>query len=485
MRPFRALRTLAAGALTAGVAAAPARADVTLALTHVTVVDVRGGGVKRDVTLLIDGGTISAIVKGKTKSPAGATVLDARGKFVIPGLWDMHYHFDDSRPGPREYDMLVANGVLGIRDMGDKPETIFPAREETASGRVLGPRIVACGPIIDGPSPANPPLSVAVTGPEDGREAVEKIKAMGADCIKVHDGVPREAYLAIADEARRAGLPLVGHVPVRVRVREATNAGQRTIEHQLGLRGLSTVEDEIMERERTHDVFAEAMKSGNFALIPENIAEKGNDVLDHLDDALTHDLFRTFARNGTFLCPTLVTDRSLTFVDDLFAKGDPRDRYMPAAQREWWDPKKRMLTRYRTPAYIEFRKRQFAATLRLLPVAWRDGVKLLAGTDSTLPFVYPGFSLHDELALFVQAGLTPLEALKTATVNAASALGLAADTGAVEPGKRADLVLLDANPLDRIENVDRIFAVVRHGSVVGRSALDELLRAAEQSAQAP
>src|SRR5262249_24820975 len=150
--------------------------------------------------------------------------------------------------------------------------------------------------------------------------------------------------------------------------------------------------------------------------------------------------FRTLARNGTRLCPTLVTDRALTFVDDLNARHDPRERYIPAKQREWWDPQRGMLTRYRTPAYIAFRKRQFAMTLRLIPVAQRDGVRFLAGTDSTLPFVYPWFSLHDELQLFVQAGLSPLQALQTATLNPATMLGLLRATGTVEAGKDADLV---------------------------------------------
>src|SRR5262249_48523677 len=168
--------------------------------------------------------------------------------------------------------------------MGDKPETIFPARQATASGAALGPRIVACGPILDGPNPTNPPLSVAVSGPDDGRKAVDDLRGMGSDCVKVHDGVPLDAYQAIAAEAKKVGLPLYGHVPVRVRVRDATNAGQRSIEHQLGLRGCSTVEDAIMERERTHDIFAEAMRTQNYVLIPESIAAKGNEILDHIDE---------------------------------------------------------------------------------------------------------------------------------------------------------------------------------------------------------
>jgi hypothetical protein len=482
---IRFLRFLAASWVLACLVGADAIADSTLALTHANVVDVRTGKVKKNVTVIVDDGKITDIRLSGRSAPNGAVVLDAKGKFVIPGLWDMHYHFEQSNPGFREYNMLLANGVLGIRDMGDKPEKIFPARQATASGAILGPRIVACGPIIDGPQPTNPPLSVSVTGPNDAREIVHKIKAMGSDCIKVHDGVPLDAYLAIADEAKKVGLPLVGHIPVRVRIREATNAGQRTIEHELGLRGASTVEDEIMEMERTNDIFAEAMRTKNFKLIPESLAKKGNYLLDHLDDARMHDLFRTFARNQTYLCPTLVAGRGLTFVDDLNKQDDPRMKYIPSGQREWWNPQRGMLTRYRTPAYIAFRKRQYETTLQLIPVAYRDGVRFLTGTDSTLPFVYPGFSVHEEMSLFVKAGLTPLQALQAATINPAILLGLDQSAGAVDTGKSADLVLLDANPLIDIKNTTSIFAVVVHGKLLKRTDLDEMLRAAEDAAKAP
>ncbi|MCI0348917.1 MAG: amidohydrolase family protein, partial [Acidobacteriales bacterium] len=303
------------------------------------------------------------------------------------------------------------------------------------------------------------------------------------DCVKAHDGVPLDAYLAIADEVKKVNLPLVGHVPVRVRTLQATHAGQRSLEHQIGLRGASAVEDEVMESEKTNDVFAEAMRTKNFALIPESIAKKGNYLLDHFSDQRARDLYRAFARNGTYLDPTLVTDRALTFVDDISKEEDPRLKYIPATQRQWWNPERGMLTRYRTPPYVAFRKRQFEKTLQQIPVAQRLGVRFLAGTDTTLPFIYPGFSVHDELALFVRAGLTPLEALQTATINPARFLGLEQSLGTVQAGKLASLLLLDADPLKDIHNTTRISAVVIHGKLLRRSDLDEMLKAAEAAAR--
>ena len=467
------------------IPAAAASAETPLVLTHVNVVDVVRGRIQHDVTLVIVDGRISEIQQRghrNKKLPSGATLIDGSGKFVIPGLWDMHYHFE-GEPGIREFNLLIANGVLGVRNMGGVAQEVFGARRLTASGEALGPQIVACGPIVDGPSPTNPPISVSVRDAEEARRTVQSLKAMGADCVKVHDGVPLDAYLAIVEETKKVGLPLVGHVPVRVRTLQATKAGQRSIEHQIGLRGASTVEDDVMESEKTEDVFAEAMRTKNFRLIPESIAKKGNYILDHLSDQRANELYRAFARNGTYLVPTLVTDRALTFVDEISKKTDPRLNYMPATQREWWNPERGMLTRYRTPAYIAFRKRQFEKTLQQIPVAHRLGVRFLAGTDTTLPFVYPGFSVHDELALFVQAGLTPLEALQTATLNPARFLGLEESIGTVQPRRLASLVLLDADPLKDIHNTTKISAVIIRGKLLNRSDLEGLLKTAEVAAR--
>lgn len=431
---------------------------------------------------MVRDGTIADVRRARRqeKFPDGATIVDASGKFLIPGLWDMHAHIRDPE---REFPMLIANGVLGVRDMGGVPERIFLQRELVAGGAVLGPRIVACGPIVDGPQPSNPPISMAVRDADDARRAVQSLKNMGADCVKVHDRVPREAYFAIAEEARKVGLPLVGHVPVSVCTMDATNAGQRSIEHQIGLRGASAAEAEVMQAEAAHDVIAEATRTGDFSLIPEAIAKRGDRLLDSFDLQRAQDLYRAFAKNGTYLVPTLVTQHSLTFVDDLSTKDDPRLQYIPASEKEYWRPEKGMLTRYRTPAYIAYRKREFAKTLEQIPVAQRAGVSFLAGTDMWLPYVYPGFSSHDEMALFVRAGLTPTEALRTATINPARFLGLDNRTGSIQRGKTANFVLLDADPLEDIANTNAISAVVVNGRLLRRSDLDGMLQAAAAAAR--
>jgi imidazolonepropionase-like amidohydrolase len=456
-----------------------------IVLANVRIVDVTRGEVLSAGTVVVRAGKIAEIRSGERgyrhETRPGSVVLDASGMFLIPGLWDMHAHIRDPE---REFRMLVANGVLGIRDMGGEPEKIFRWREQAASGALQGPRIVACGPIVDGPEPSNPPISVVVRDAAEGRAIVEKLKTMGADCVKVHDRVPLDAYRAIADQARRSGLPLVGHIPVRVPTLAAVEAGQRSVEHQIGLRGASLAEREVMEAEAKQNVIAEAMKKGDFSLIPEAIARKGSLLLDRFDSRRAQELYRAFVKHGTYLDPTLVTQYALTFVDELSRREDPRMKYIPAAEREYWKPEKGMLTRYRTPAYIAYRKREFAKTLEQIPVARRAGVSFVAGTDMWLPYVYPGFSTHDEMALFVQAGLSPIEALRTATLNPARLLRLESSTGSIRTGMAADLVLLAADPLKDIANTKKIAAVILRGKLLRRADLDELLREAEAAAKA-
>jgi hypothetical protein len=224
------------------------------------------------------------------------------------------------------------------------------------------------------------------------------------------------------------------------------------------------------------------MRTGNFSMIPENIADKGAKILDHFDPQRADELYRAYARNGTYVDPTLVTEYALTYIDDLATRDDPRSRYIPASMRRSWLPSNGMLTRYRTPAYIAYRKRELAKTMEQIPVAQRAGVTFVAGTDMSIPYVYPGFSVHDELGLFVQAGLTPAEALRTATINAARLVGREASTGSIAPGKNADLVLLDSDPLADIANTKKIRAVIQGGKLLDRAVLDGLLAEAERAA---
>jgi len=445
-----------------------------LAITHVTIIDPGVGKPQPDMTILVRGHDITVVGRAKQVTiPASAKVIDGTGKFVIPGLWDMHSHFRDAG---RDLKMDIANGVLGTRNMGGVAKEVFPLRDAIAHGQQLGPKMVACGPIIDGPNSwSNPQFTISVTTTDEARAAVVSLKQQGTDCIKVYDGLSRDSYFAILDEAKKLDLPVVGHLPSAISVREASDAGQRSLEHGMALAGGSTMEGDYIKRRLDQSAFQEALRTKNFALIPAKIARDNTMMLDTFSQERADATYRLLAKNDTFITPTLVTEHSLTFIDDLNARPDPRMQYVSAEELKWWKPENGMLTKYRTPEYITMRKREYAKMLEEVHRAQTLGVRLLAGTDITIPYTYPGFSLHDELKLFVEAGLSPIQALETATTNPSIFLGLSKTWGRVERGYTANLVLLNADPLADISNSSDIYSVVVNGEFLNRARLDQLL----------
>jgi hypothetical protein len=451
------------------------------AIAHVTVIDPTDGRSQQDMAIVINGNDIESVVPAiQLQLPSSAKVISGKGMFVIPGLWDMHVHFRDM---DRDLKMDVANGVLGIRNMGGIAKEVFAMRQQIAAGQRLGPRIVASGPIIDGPNSwSNPSFTISVATPEAGRDTIRSLKQQGADFIKVYDGLPRDVYYAIADETKKLSLPFAGHVPSSVSVQEASSAGQRTLEHGFGvLRGGSTTEHEYIKQASDQSVFREAMQTKNFSLIPAKIARNDTLMLDHFSRKQADETYRLLAKNNTFITPTFVAERSLTFIDDLDKKGDPRTQYVSADELKWWKPENGMLTKYRTPEYIAVRKREYAMLMKEFHRAQSLGVGFLAGTDITIPYTFPGFSLHDELQLFVDAGFTSLEALQTATTNPAILFGLEKSWGRVASGYTANFVLLRGDPLEEISNAEKIDAVVLNGEFLDRSQLDKMLSEAQVS----
>jgi imidazolonepropionase-like amidohydrolase len=464
------MRALAALLLPALLACGPAAVSPALVLQDVTVIDMTGAAPRPGMTVVIRDGRIET-VSSDASIPRGSRVVDARGKFLIPGLWDMHVHLWGSPE--RLFPLFLANGVTGVRDMASPPEQIFrlreQARKEGKTGN--GPRIVACGPQVDGPGQA-PDHAIPVANAEQARQAVQSLKKMGADCVKPHDRVPRDAYFALVEEAKRVGLPVMGHVPNEVTPAEASDGGQRSIEHLGGIFDACSSAAAEIERLKS------APPPKDPSEFPRRIAARGTLALDTYSPELCGRLFERFVRNNTWQVPTLATTYGRTFIDDLAKRDDPRLRYIPKKQRESWKPENDFFARFRTPEYVAYQKRYWTETLKLVGAMHRAGVPILAGTDLSLAYVYPGFSLHDELAFLVEAGLSPLEALETATVGPARFLGL--EGGTIEAGKTADLVLLDADPLADIRNTRRIAGVVVNGRWLGPEELKAMLdKAAE------
>lgn len=436
-----------------------------------------GAAPKPDMTVIIKGNRITALGKtGQVHVPRAAQIVDAAGKFLIPGLWDMHVHFTETE---RSFPMFIANGVTGVRNMGGDLDDLLRWRAEVASGKLVGPRIVTCGPIIDGPQPAAHGPTLVVSNAAEGRQAVDMLAQRGADCVKVYDRLPRDAYFAIIDEAKKQRLPVVGHVPLSITSVEASDAGQRSIEH-LGsiLEGASTIESELQQLENT------AAPPTDPSEFPRRIAARGARMLETYDEQKAKQIFAHFIQNQTWQVPTLEIKWTQSFIDDLSKSGDPRLKYIPQSEQQWWGPQKNFFARYRTPEYIVFKKRLFQKELDLVGAMHRAGVLFMTGTDLSGAYIFAGFSLHHELEMYVQAGFSPMEALQAATRNPAMFLDELNSQGTVETGKIANLVLLDANPLNDISNIKRIDAVILNGKFFPKTALQMMLANVEKAANA-
>ena len=443
-----------------------------LALTHVTVIDVTGGPVLPDSTVVVTGNRITTIgTTGKVAVPKDAQLIDSSGKFMIPGLWDMHVHWYERD----YYSLFLANGVTGIRMMWGLPSH-HQLRKEIEAGQFLGPRMVIASAIIDGATPYWRG-SISVHTPEEAKEAVDKEQQAAADFIKVYSLLPREPYFAIAAEAKKLGIPFVGHVPEAVSAEEASDAGQKTFEHLTGiLPACSSQEKQLLEAAQGD--LADMLASGKPSFTGPRQRALREARLAGYDPGKAAQLFARFKKNGTWQCPTLTVLRSLAYQDQDSFRDDARLKYMPRSVRATWKGDNTAIQGKSQEDYA-FGRREFEKDIQLVGAMSRAGVDIIAGTDVLNPFCFPGFSLHDELELYVKAGLSPMEALRAATANPARFLGREKDLGTVESGKLADLVLLDANPLDNINNVRKISALVYDGNYYSKAALNGMLAKAE------
>ena len=441
-----------------------------IAISHVTLINPATSSVEHDATVIIEGDHIGAVLIGAmVKMPGNTRLIDGHGKFLIPGLWDMHVHtaFGDWFPGGREIilPLFVANGVTGVRDMGGDLPVLLNWRKQIAAEKIPGPRMIVSGPMLDAVLPSGKlrfPSSIAVTTPDSARAAVDQLQSQGADFIKVQSVISHDAYLAAAAEAHKQNLPFVGHVPDKVRITEAITAGQKSIEHLMGsFEGCSSEEQKFIDGQ------------GNTQLL-----------LSTTDRKKCSELLALLAKSQTWQCPTLAWQRGGTFLDQRDLAHDPLAKYVPAYWRDvtWKHFYDEMIPDLQKDP-LPLRKEYFARNLKMVADMHHAGVPFLAGTD-TAPaiFVLPGFSLHDELANFVEAGFTPMESLQTATSNPAKFFGTESTQGSIAKGKLADLVLLDADPITDIHNTRKIEAVVANGHLYDRAALDALLKSAESAA---
>ncbi len=416
-----------------------------LALKNVTVIDATGAGPQSNMTVLVTNNRIAAIRESsKAQLPRDVRVIDMQGKFLIPGLWDMHVHL--SKAGENTLPLFIANGVTSVRDMGGDFELMARWKKEIDQGKRIGPRIKISGPILESLTNVErmkreatiEPVDrfrLGVADPTSAEAAIARLAGMGVDFVKIRTVASVETYRALAVAAHKHHLDLVGHPAASPE--EILKAGQRSIEHGF----FPPLIDRTLEQRR--------------------------------------ELFRKFATNGTAIVPTLVTgeallipyERAKAIAEDSNGKVDVRRQYLSGYLIKDWMEQVEEKKDY-PPGFIKLLDER----LRDVREMFQAGMSVMPGTDVAVLLVWPGFSLHDELRLLVeQVGLTPMEALISATRAPAEFFGVDGNPGTIQEGKIADMVLLESNPLDDIKNTRSIAAVVSGGRFISKSEIQEML----------
>ncbi len=427
-------------------------------ITGVDMVDVEKGIVVPDQTVIIMGERIQTVgPQAELSAPEGSHMIDGRGLYLMPGLVDAHVHYMDPEVFGR---VLIANGVLLVRDMGQPTEQALKLRDALNRGESLGPEMIATGTILDGDPPLIPSIALGLKTPEAGRAAVRQQAEAGVDEIKVYSRLDKEVFLAITDEAQKYGLKVVGHVPESVYIEDAAAAGLRSSEHLFGF-------EKVIAKLLGEHFATTYVGMGSDAGYLQRLGEVNPEELQGV--------YRRLRESGLTVCPTVVTFKTFTQVKTIQAGSFPHSEYISQSVLDIW--KSQWSQQDDLPDKIWQNWAQMVSELNTA------GVSLMVGTDLITPGIIPGYSVHEEMAIWQEAGIQPADVLRSATLVPVQFMGLEDRLGAVAEGKSASLVLLRANPLEDIHNAQLIEAVFLRGQYYSRDDLNRLLDEAEELAR--
>ncbi|MBF9142842.1 amidohydrolase family protein [Hymenobacter properus] len=471
----RILFGLSLASLLVGCARRPTKLPIyDVVINHVTIIDVATGKLQPNQVVAIAKGKIVQVQTADKDSYAAKQYVNGNGRYLIPGLWDMHVHFrgGDSlaAANKKSLTLYLAHGITTVRDCGgDLTPSIRQWQQEMAAGRIAGPRIFTSGPKIDGPG-AYWPGSLEVETPAQISKALDSLQWLKVDFVKIYDSkISGEAYLNTIAQAQRRGLKTTGHMPYSVTLGEAVKRGLDATEHLYYVfKACSGKEDSLTALVRASLKTPKPL--GLFAILPA--------VYDTYSPDAASRIFKLMAKRRTAVVPTLYIGQTLAgLADNDHARDTLRAYIDPKIQATY---ARRLASARQQPlAAREFSKKLETKFRSLVPQMQAAGVSILAGSDSGPfnSFVYPGASLQEEVILLTKAGLTPLQALQAATINGAKFMGVAEQTAAIAVGRDADLVLLTANPLENIANIRQIDAVVSRGKAYPAAALANMMRA--------
>ena len=450
--------SIACGAVASAPMVPPPPASA-YAIIDVDVIDVEKGITVTGQTVTIMNGRIEKIgAQAKIGIPERARIINGHGLYLMPGLADAHVHYLDAPVFGR---LMIANGVLLVRDMGMPNDYILKLRDELNRGETLGPEMIATGAILDGYPPLIPLISLGIKTPDEGRAAVREQSKAGVNMIKVYSSLDKGIFGAIAEEARGHGLKVVGHVPESVYIEDAVAAGLRSSEHFFG--------------------FEKAIAKLLGESISWNYVGMGSDAgyLQRLGEVSPKELQGLYDRlhaSGLTVCPTVVTFKTGTNMRAIQAGDFPKSEYISQRVRDTW--KSLWSQQNDLPDFIWQKWAQMVSELN------KAGVPLMVGTDLILPGIIPGYSVHEEMAIWQEAGVPPADVLRSATIVPARFMGLYNRLGSIAEGKTASMVLVRANPLEDIGNARQIEGVFLRGHYFSLDDLNQLLHEAKELANA-
>jgi hypothetical protein len=431
-------------------------------IQNIQIIDIEADRIHPSSNVLIREGRIQP---SENNTGDNSLVIDGEGLYLMPALWDMHAHIRHPLAESLILPQFIANGVTGIREMNsecDSPDggdfclsRMQQWQEQIESGELLGPRFLALSSF-----PVNPPWDYQASE-EEIRGLVAEMDRRGVDLIKTYFRLSPQAFLWLADEAGKRGLDFAGHLPMQMRAEEAADAGLRSLEHA---------------RDFLFDCYAGSAEFRAQARTQNPEPAVRRQMVDGFIPEICQRSFAAFVENGSWYVPTHVTRRLDALASDPTFRNDPRLRYIwPEIRQQWQRDADNMAALAENPGDAEAMLAFYEKGLEITGLAHEAGVRILLGTDSGDSYSFFGSSVHDELAELVKAGLSPAEALAAATISAAEFLRLEEDYGTVEPGKVADLLLLQENPLQDINHSRSIEGLLFNGNYYDRQALDQLL----------
>ena len=444
-----------------------------LVITNVNVIDVENGATIAGQTVAVKNGEIISIQLASDAHRIEANYLvDGNNKYLIPALWDMHTHYTTSRKHKGFLNLFVANGVLGVRDLwGD-----LESRDSLMNSNVVAPEIFLSGAIIDGPFTLLQG-TLQPTSAEEVVKIVDSLHQKGADFIKVYDDLSEEIYNVIANRCNELKLPFAGHVPLSIATENASKIGQKSMEHLNGIWQSSTTKE--TEIDSLQQLFKNNFLNGNMPGAIMTFTTINTYYNNFYDEQKAIELAKVLSENGTYVTPTLTIISNHWRRRDASFKELSENKYVPDDMLNQWDPELNFPEKMFPQPTWESGIQLLRTSMNIVRTLNDNGVNILAGTDCGVSYVIPGFSLHDELEFLVEAGLSEAEALQSATINPAKYFELSENHGTIKQNMIANMVLLNANPLDDITNTQNIIGVIQNGTYLDREMLDLLLKEAE------